>query len=188
MTSLAAFAPRTAALRVAASKPARGTPPPRASSSSDDEKDSSSESSDSRSSIPWTDRVNSRRFVLGGAVSAAMTLVMTGAPSPAAPKDGATVPSKFPVKMGVKGYELAPASEGLQEGTGHHHIVVDGGVVPKGDAIPFDATHVHFGKAQKEGELELSPGQHTLTLQFANAKHESFGKKFASTITVNVQP
>jgi hypothetical protein len=208
MTSLAAFAPCTAAFRVAASKPARGTrraaaratPPPRASSSSDDEKDSSSESSDSRSSIPWTDRVNSRRFVLGGAVSAAMTLVMTGAPSPAAakdgkngvywisPKDGATVPSKFPVKMGVKGYELAPASEGLQEGTGHHHIVVDGGVVPKGDAIPFDATHVHFGKAQKEGELELSPGQHTLTLQFANAKHESFGKKFASTITVNVQP
>ena len=60
--------------------------------------------------------------------------------------------------------------------------------MPKGDAIPFDATHVHFGKAQKEGELELSPGQHTLTLQFANAKHESFGKKFASTITVNVQP
>jgi hypothetical protein len=91
--------------------------------------------------------------------------------------------------MGVKGYELAPASEGIQEGTGHHHVVVDqpGGYVEKGVVIPFDATHLHYGKAQKEGVLELEPGKHTLTLQFANAKHESFGKKFASTITVNVQ-
>ena len=48
---------------------------------------------------------------------------------------------------------LAPAAEGLQEGTGHHHIVVDGGVVQKGEAIPFDATHLHFGKAQKEATV-----------------------------------
>ena len=102
------------------------------------------------------------------------------------PKDGATVERSFTVRMWVKGYELAPASEGLQEGTGHHHIVVDGGVVEKGVAIPFDATHLHFGKAQKEANIELEPGTHTLTLQFANAKHESFGKKFAKTITVNV--
>ena len=92
----------------------------------------------------------------------------------------------FTVKMGVKGYELAPASEGLQEGTGHHHIVVDGGAVEKGEAIPFDETHLHFGKAQKEAVIELPPGEHTLTLQFANALHKSYGKKFASTIKVTV--
>ena len=66
-------------------------------------------------------------------------------------------------------------------------IVVDGGAVEKGVVIPFDATHLHYGKAQKEAVIELEPGTHTLTLQFANAKHESFGKKFAKTITVNVQ-
>ena len=105
------------------------------------------------------------------------------------PKDGATVAREFNVKMGVIGYELAPASEGLQEGTGHHHIVVDqeGGYVEKGVEIPFDATHLHFGKAQKEGAVKLEPGTHTLTLQFADAKHRSFGKKFAKTITVNVE-
>ena len=138
-----------------------------------------------------------RRAVLGAAVSAAMSFALTPGRADAkdgkngvywiSPKDGATVERSFTVRMGVKGYELAPASEGLQEGTGHHHIVVDGGPVERGVAIPFDATHLHYGKAQKEAVIELEPGTHTLTLQFANAKHESFGKKFAKTITVNVQ-
>jgi hypothetical protein len=35
--------------------------------------------------------------------------------------------------------------------------------------------------------LELEPGPHTLTLQFANANHQSFGKKFAKTISINVE-
>jgi hypothetical protein len=102
------------------------------------------------------------------------------------PQDGAQVEEEFTAKFGVKGYELAPASEGLQEGTGHHHIVIDGTFVEKGQAIPFDDTHLHYGKAQKEGIIKLSPGPHTLTLQFANAKHESFGQKFSKTISVCV--
>jgi hypothetical protein len=36
------------------------------------------------------------------------------------------------------------------EGSGHHHIVVDGkaSFVKPGEAIPFDATHLHFGKVR----------------------------------------
>lgn len=30
-------------------------------------------------------------------------------------------------------------------------------------------------------------GKHTLTLQFANALHESYGPKYAKTISVNVK-
>lgn len=33
----------------------------------------------------------------------------------------------------------------------------------------------------------LVQGKHTLTLQFANALHESYGPKWNSSITVNVQ-
>merc|ERR1719164_241673 len=104
-------------------------------------------------------------------------------------KDGDTVPPKFTYKFEVTGYELSPAADGLKEGTGHHHLVIDGpkAFVDPGEAIPFDATHKHFGKAQTEGELELEPGKHKLTLQFANANHESYGKEFAKTITVNVK-
>ena len=104
-------------------------------------------------------------------------------------KDGDTVPAKFTYKFEVTGYGLSPAAAGFVEGTGHHHLVIDGpkAFVDKGEAIPFDATHKHYGKAQTEGELELEPGKHTITLQFANHLHESYGKEFAKTITVNVK-
>ena len=95
--------------------------------------------------------------------------------------------SPFTAKFGVKGYEVVPASAEFEEGTGHHHIIVDGEYMEKGTVVPFDATHLHYGKGQKEGEITLEPGTHTLTLQFANGKHVSYGKKFASTITVNVE-
>ena len=144
------------------------------------------------------DKYNSRRQFLHA--SAAMAASLTAAlPTYAAGtknsvyfsnvKDGDTVPPKFTYKFEVTGYELSPAAAGLKEGTGHHHVIIDGpkAFVDKGEAIPFDATHKHFGKAQTEGELELEPGKHKLTLQFANANHESYGKEFAKTITVNVK-
>lgn len=145
------------------------------------------------------DRYNSRRQFLRTSAAAAAAATFTAAsPTYAASKnsvnfsnvkDGATVPSKFTYKFDVTGYELSPAAAGLKEGTGHHHLVIDGpkAFVDKGEAIPFDDTHKHYGKAQTEGELELAPGKHKLTLQFANANHESYGKEFAKTITVTVK-
>ena len=138
-----------------------------------------------------------RRQFLGTSVAAAAA-TLTASPSYAKAKnsvsfanvkDGDTVPSKFTYQFAVTGYELSPAKDGLKEGTGHHHLVIDGpgAFVDKGTPIPFDDTHKHYGKAQTEGELELTPGKHKLTLQFANANHESYGKEFAKTITVNVQ-
>jgi hypothetical protein len=187
MTSLAAFAPVAPALK--ARKPTSASRRVSAAVRAE-----APEGRDS-ASVPV---INTRRALLGGAVGAAMSFALTPGRADAkdgkngvywiSPKDGATVDKSFTVRMGVKGYEVAPAAEGLQEGTGHHHIVVDDpkGYVEKGEAIPFDATHLHYGKAQKEATIELEPGTHTLTLQFANANHASFGKKFAKTITVTV--
>jgi len=38
--------------------------------------------------------------------------------------------------------------------------------------VPFDDTHLHFGKGQTEASIVLAPGKHKLTLQFANALHK----------------
>ena len=138
----------------------------------------------------------SRRALVATAAAALPALVVDRAV--AAPKnsvyftnvkDGATVPSTFTYKFEVAGYVLSPAKDGLKDGTGHHHMVIDGpkAFVDSGEVIPMDATHKHYGKAQSEGELELEPGKHKITLQFANALHESYGKEFAKTITVNVK-
>jgi hypothetical protein len=103
-----------------------------------------------------------------------------------APVDGATVTQEFAVKMGAEGIKVQPAGA-LMDGTGHHHLIVDGKPIAAGVAVPADATHLHFGKGQTETTLKLAPGQHTLTLQFADGLHQSYGPDMSQTITVTVK-
>ena len=102
------------------------------------------------------------------------------------PKDGETVSGKVKVKMGMKGMQVHKAGE-LIDGTGHHHLIIDGAYVPETEAVPKDAQHIHFGKGQTETEITLTPGEHTLTLQFADGHHQSYGKVFSHTIRVMVK-
>lgn len=78
-------------------------------------------------------------------------------------------------------------ADGLVPNTGHFHLLIDDTVAPEGSAIVFNDSHKHYGKGQTTAEVELTPGKHTLTLQFANALHESYGPGYASTITVMVK-
>jgi hypothetical protein len=100
-------------------------------------------------------------------------------------KDGEQVKSPLIVQMGVKGMEVEPAGK-VNEMKGHHHLIIDGSFVEKGQMVPKDETHLHFGKGQTTDTLKLSPGSHTLTLQFADGMHRSYGKDWSSTITINV--
>lgn len=100
--------------------------------------------------------------------------------------DGQEVSSTVLVEMGVKGMEIEPAGE-VNKDKGHHHIIIDGGFMKTGETIPADATHIHYGKGQTEATIELTPGQHTITLQFANGLHQSYGEAWSKTITVNVK-
>ena len=99
------------------------------------------------------------------------------------PVDGATVRSPLHIKMAVQGMQVQPAGK-VTDGAGHHHLIVDGGCIPAGQTVPKDATHRHFGKGQTEATLSLAPGAHTLTLQFANGAHASYGKQMCRTIRV----
>lgn len=101
-------------------------------------------------------------------------------------KNGQTVPTKFKVKFGLEGMTLRPAGE-LASGTGHHHLIIDGNAIPAGQVVPADPTHLHFGKAQTETELELKPGKHKLVLQFADGAHISYGPEVASVVDIVVK-
>lgn len=102
------------------------------------------------------------------------------------PKNGATVSGEFKVVMGVKGMTVAPAGEALA-GTGHHHLLIDAKPVKKGDVIPVDEKHLHFGKGQTETTVKLPPGKHRLQLQFADGAHRSYGPAMRKTIRVVVE-
>lgn len=102
-------------------------------------------------------------------------------------KDGATVSSPLLVKFVAEGITLAPA--GTEEpSSGHHHLVIDAELPPADAPIPSNANYVHFGKAQTETTIELTPGTHTLQLVFANGQHVPFNPPLASEkITVTVK-
>ena len=102
-----------------------------------------------------------------------------------APAEGDSVSNPVKLTFGVKGMEVEPAGA-VNEGKGHHHIIIDGTFIEKGTGVPMDSMNIHYGKGQTETELTLTPGKHTLTMQFADGFHQSYGEAWSKTIEVIV--
>ncbi len=103
------------------------------------------------------------------------------------PKDGATVTSPLKIKFGMKGMKLCQANIAPKnKKCGHHHLLIDKTPIASGQPVPQDESHLHYGKMQQEAEITLAPGKHTLTLQFADYAHLSYGEKLSETVTVEV--
>lgn len=102
------------------------------------------------------------------------------------PADGATVPSPVFIEMGVKGMQIEPAGA-VKEGYGHHHILINQTSWPKGQVIPASDTTKHYGKGQTDASIELEPGDYTISLQFANGVHSSYGEDMAASIKITVE-
>ena len=101
-------------------------------------------------------------------------------------EDGAEVTSPVKVVMGSEGVTIKPAGV-IVEGTGHHHIIINEGPTAYGTVVGADDTHIHYGKGQEETELILEPGTYSLTLQFADGFHRSYGEGISTTITIEVK-
>jgi hypothetical protein len=106
------------------------------------------------------------------------------------PTDGATVPPTFDVLMSATGLVVEPPAD-IQEGVGHLHILVDTNFIPAGAVIPSgeeDEQHIHLQDGSTGASILLSPGSHTLRLQFANSLDSALqGDQYRDEITVNVE-
>ena len=102
------------------------------------------------------------------------------------PTTNAIVPPTFTVKMGAVGVEVEPSGD-IVPGSGHMHILVDTDFIAAGEVIPTDEQHLHYGDASLEAELTLTPGEHTLHLQFADGAHIALeGDQYRDQIDVVV--
>lgn len=102
------------------------------------------------------------------------------------PADGATVKTEFVVKFGIEGMKVSKAGD-LTPGTGHHHLIIDGKPIEKGELVPTDDKHRHYGLGQTDAKITLPKGEHTLTLQFADGNHLSYGPALSQTIKITVK-
>ena len=102
------------------------------------------------------------------------------------PSENEVVPETFPVEFEVSGMTVAKAGTTTKE-TGHHHLIIDGEAVAKDAVVPNNETHKHFGDGSTKTTLTLKPGKHTLTLQFADGAHKSYGEAYSKTIHIEVK-
>jgi hypothetical protein len=107
------------------------------------------------------------------------------------PKDGATVKPDVHVVFGSKDITIAAVPSGdvteARPGTVHYHVAPDTECLPVGQPIPKADPWVHFGKGTDNADLQLTPGQHKLTVQAGDDMHRTI-ENACQTITVTVAP
>ena len=102
--------------------------------------------------------------------------------------DGDVVPQHLHVKFGASGIKVRKAGEDVADRlSGHHHLLIDSAAVPQGQIIPKDEQHLHYGAGQTEADIVLTPGAHTLTLQFGDGAHGSYGPALSATLHVTAK-
>ena len=99
-------------------------------------------------------------------------------------EDGATVSSPFLVEMATENFVVEPAANGVREGSGHLHIMIDAPCVEARLTVPPDEQHLHYGGGQTTAALDLLPGEHFLCLQTADGSHTALAATHEITITV----
>ncbi|MEM8811078.1 MAG: DUF4399 domain-containing protein [Pseudomonadota bacterium] len=110
-------------------------------------------------------------------------------------KDGDTVKGPVKVIFGLSGMGIAPA--GIeQDGTGHHHLLVNRAPFLEGEDgpdeadynIPADDNHIHYGGGQTEAVLDLAPGAHTLQMVLGDKDHIPHNPPiYSSVIKITVE-
>ncbi len=104
------------------------------------------------------------------------------------PANGATVTSPVKVCMVAHGVTVEPAKKGVNDGKGHHHILV--GTDLPGDLskpIGKDAQHLHMGDGSICKNVKLEPGIHVIRALFAKGNHVPYNPPITATVIVNVK-
>ena len=119
-----------------------------------------------------------------GAVAAAMgafalcrtrTATTNATVSITAPREGAVVDAgrPVPIKAAVKGGRITSSTQTTNPNAGHLHVYVDG----KLTAMPTTSTY----------RVKLTPGSHTVTVEFTRADHISFSPRVFDRVDVTAR-
>ena len=104
------------------------------------------------------------------------------------PAKNANVGGSVEVCMEVSGVTVQPAKKGVNDGKGHHHLLIDVDL-PSDLSKPIgkDANHVHMGDGSTCKKLNLSSGKHVIRALFAKGNHVPYNPPISDAITVTVK-
>lgn len=110
----------------------------------------------------------------------------TGSVSFTTPTDGATVTTPVSFEMTAESFTIEAASNGVRDGAGHFHILIDQPAIEPGAVIPNNESngYYHYGDGSTTAEISLEPGTHTVRVQAGDAKHRAYELTDTTQITV----
>jgi PKD repeat protein len=110
----------------------------------------------------------------------------TGSVSFISPEQGASEQTPVAFEMEATDFIIEPAGNGLRNGAGHFHILVDQNPLSAGEVIPNNEEngYYHYGGGQETAEIQMAPGEHTVYLQAGDAEHRAYTLTDSVDITV----
>ena len=104
------------------------------------------------------------------------------------PSNGAKISGPVKVCLETSGVEVEPAKMGVNQGKGHHHLLVDVSL-PRDLSKPIgkDANHIHMGDGSKCKKLNLTAGKHTIRALFAKGNHVPYNPALTTEVMLNVK-
>lgn len=103
------------------------------------------------------------------------------------PASMADVVSPVEICLETKGYTAEPAKNGVNEGKGHHHLIVNVNLPDLSQPVPKDSNHIHMGDGSKCKKIELSSGMHTIQALFARGNHIPYDPAVTDSVVVFVK-
>lgn len=102
------------------------------------------------------------------------------------PANNAVIKGPFKICMEVEGLTLEPASNGVHEGKGHHHILFSS--LPKDLSKPIGRNKaIHMSHGLPCETLNLVPGKHVLTILFSYGDHVPYDPPITDKISITVE-
>ena len=104
------------------------------------------------------------------------------------PSNGAKISGPVKVCLSTSGVTVEPAKMGVNQGKGHHHLLVDVSL-PRDLSKPIgkDANHIHMGDGSKCKKLNLTAGKHTIRALFAKGNHVPYNPALTTEVMLNVK-
>ncbi len=104
------------------------------------------------------------------------------------PAPMADVTNPVEICMEIRGYTVEPAKNGVNEGKGHHHLIIDADLPDLSQPVPKGAQHIHMGDGSTCKKIELSKGKmYTIKALFARGNHVPYDPPVTDSVVVFVK-
>ena len=104
------------------------------------------------------------------------------------PAEGDSVSLPLTITLGATGVVVVPATGAVEEGKGHHHLVIDGDAASDSLPVPQPPAAIHLGNGATERVIDsLPPGSHRVIAIFASGDHVPMTSVRRDTVTFIVR-